>query len=107
VSPAEVAGGWLRLIFRHPERPPAKQRDVLTMLAMGDLGEQDKKRDEDKEPCFRHVSIAALADLCKSSERTVKRAVAWAAARGLLKSRRGHGLRNGGSVPTQWQLVTG
>jgi hypothetical protein len=104
----EVAGRWLRLIFRHGDRPPVKQRDVLAMLAVGDLGEGDKVRDEDKHPDLRIASIATLAALCEIGERTVKRAVAWAEKHRLLrKAVRGHRLGNGTVIPTTWQLVIG
>jgi hypothetical protein len=106
----EVAGRWLRLIFRHGDRPPVKQRDVLAMLAVGDLGDEDKKRDEDKHPDLRVASIATLAALCEVGESTVKRAVAWARRYGLLAlrgggARRGHRLGNGTVIPTTWRLV--
>jgi hypothetical protein len=34
VTAAEVAGMWLGLIYAHPDRPPAMQRDVLAALAV-------------------------------------------------------------------------
>lgn len=110
-SAIEVAGRWLRLIFRHPGRPPVKQRDVLAMLAVGRLGDEDDEDEaaEARRPAdLRTASIAMLARLCEVGESTVKRAVAWADKAGLLKKAvRGHRLGNGTVIPTTWRLVIG
>ena len=89
---------WLGAIFRRPDRPPLKQRDVLVMLAVG--------VDEDAlGPEYRTASIDLLDQLCAAGRRTVQRALKWARDAGLLRSRRGHWIAPGVSVQTRWQLV--
>lgn len=99
VTPAEIAGTWLAIVYGRLDLPPVRQRDVLVMLAVGcEYGEGGPDR--------RVASIALLASLTAAGERTVQRALAWARQTGLLVvARRGHQISPGKSVSTTWRLV--
>lgn len=89
---------WLHRIYAHPGKPPALQRDVLTALAVG--GFTDWKTGE------ATASIKNLEEVCKAARSTIQRALRWACkARLLLRTVRGHCLRNKKPAASRWQLT--
>lgn len=99
VSAAEVAGLWLGLVYAHPDRPPAMQRDVLTALAV------DKRLTGDG-PDKRTASIRILQEVCQVSRSTVQRALRWARQVFLLVLlKRGHRVADGIVIDTSYRLA--
>lgn len=87
---------WLVAIRDHPNRPPAHQRHVLTMLALrmdwttgrGYVGTRD---------------LMADADVCRN---TVMRATSWARQEQLLmRTRRGHYINAQTTIASEWWLT--
>lgn len=88
---------WLHLVYTHPDRPPALQRDILTALVAGGFTTWKTGK--------ATASIEALSDFCRAARSTVQRALRWGCqARLLLRTLRGHRLGNGKKVASEWQL---
>jgi hypothetical protein len=89
---------WLAAVYEHDSRPPARQRDVLTALAVhfADWGNGRG-----------FASIKGLAQFCTIGRATVQRALRWAREACLLVRRR-RGCRAGdGTVwASEWQLIS-
>jgi hypothetical protein len=87
---------WLTAIRDHPERPPAMQRHILTMLAL-------------RMNWATGQGFAGIRDLmadADASKTTVWRATKWARGSGLLVcTRRGHYVKDGTAIASQWQLT--
>lgn len=89
---------WLTLIRDHPERPPAHQFHVLTMLAL--------RMDWTTGAGFCGIrDLMADADVARD---TVMRATTWARDKQLLiRTRRGHYINAQTTIASQWQLTQG
>ncbi|MGH3162566.1 MAG: hypothetical protein ACRDOC_11815 [Streptosporangiaceae bacterium] len=86
---------WMKAVRDHPDRPSARQRDVLGMLVL---------RLDWKTGCGA-VSIAQLAADADCEERIVRYATRWARTAGMLvRAKRGHRLGDGTTRATEWQL---
>jgi hypothetical protein len=91
-----ILSAWLTAIRDHPQRPPAGQVVVLTMLALR-IGWPAGQGS---------VSAAGLAADADASEATVSRALAWAQSAGLLvQVTRGRRLGDGTVSASQWRLT--
>lgn len=88
---------WLGAVQRHPERPAANQRDVLTALAVQFI---------DWQSGTGIASLDMLSEFCGASRNTVQRSLKWAVEAGLLvRTKRGHSMISGGTVASEWLLV--
>lgn len=88
---------WLNVLYCHPSRPPALQRDVLTALAV---------RLTDWGTGAGRASIEMLAEVTRHTRSTIQRALQWGLKASLLvRTRRGHRLWNGGAVASEWRLA--
>ncbi len=87
---------WLNTVYCHKNRPPAKQRDVLTALVVKFL---------DWETGKGFASIQQLADFCEVGRATVQRALRWG-CRMLLIMRAKRGCRRGDGtlLASEWKL---
>ena len=90
---------WKQRLQERPDRPQGRQHrqfDVLAVLA--DLLDADTGEGA--------VTMAELAKTSNTSERTIRRAIGWAVASGLLRrTSRGHRLGDGTTVPSSWLLL--
>jgi hypothetical protein len=90
---------WMRQLQERPDRPRGRQRrqlDVLVALA----------NQLDAETGKGQVPVLDLAKAAGVSERTVRRAIGWATACGLLEqTSRGHRLGNGTTAASGWLLL--
>lgn len=88
---------WLRQLQQHPDCPQSRgQLAVLTALA----DELDARTGQGT------ASVGHLAEAAAVSERTAKRAIAWARGAGLIgQDRRGHHLWDGTGAPSRWRLL--
>jgi hypothetical protein len=89
---------WIARVYEHGRRPPARQRDVLTALAVhfADWGTG-----------LGYASIQSLASFCKASRATVQRALRWGRDASLLvRLQRGNRAGDGTSRPSRWRLVS-
>ncbi len=88
---------WLRQLQERPDRPQARRQfAVLTALA-------------DQMNARTGQGTASVLDVAKAagvSERTAKRAIAWAKTAGLIEqTKRGHHLWDGTGAPSGWRLL--
>lgn len=89
-------GEWQVAVRDHPDSPSAALCHVLDRLSLR----------LDWAAGTGYASVAELAADAKCSERTVMNATRWALRNGLLvRTRRGHSLRNGKGVASQWRLT--
>ena len=89
---------WLSRLFDAADRPPAKQRDVLTALAV---------KFADWGTGRGYASIKALAAYCAVGRATVERALRWGRRACLLvRLRRGHRRGDGSVWASEWLLVS-
>jgi hypothetical protein len=87
---------WMTAVRDHPDRPPALQVHVLTLLAL---------RLDWATGCG-FASTGQLAADADCDERTVRRATSWGrGAAMLLQARRGHRLGNGKTAASEWRLL--
>ena len=96
LKPLSIAE-WIGAVQRHPERPAANQRDVLTALAVQFI---------DWRAGTGCASLDMLAEFCGASRNTVQRSLKWAVEAGLLvRTKRGHSMISGGSVASEWLMA--
>jgi len=96
LKPLSVAE-WIGAVQRHPDRPAANQRDVLTALAVQFI---------DWRTGTGYASLEMLSDFCGASRATVQRSLKWGADAGLIiRTKRGHSMINGGSVASEYLLT--
>lgn len=89
-------GVWQAAVRDHPDSPPAGQCHVLDRLALR----------LDWTTGTGYASSAELAADAKCSRDTVTRALWWARRHELLvRTKRGHALRNGKGMASQWLLA--
>jgi hypothetical protein len=89
---------WLAHVYEHERRPPARQRDVLTALAVHYV---------DWGTGLGYASIKSLADFCRASRATVQRALRWGREACLIvRITRGTRAGDGTPHPSQWRLVS-
>lgn len=89
---------WLAHVYEHDHRPPARQRDVLTALAVHFI---------DWGTGLGYASIQSLAAFCQTSRTTVQRALRWGREASLIaRLRRGTRSGDGVAHPSRWQLVS-
>jgi hypothetical protein len=90
---------WLQRLQKNPDRPQGRQRRQLDVLiALADL--------LDVETGEGTASVLELAKAAGVAERTVRRAIDWAIAAGLLeRTSRGHRLGDGTIAPSRWLLL--
>lgn len=87
---------WLNIMYCHPARPPAPQRDVLTALAVQFM---------DWGTGTGRASIEMLTGFTRHTRSTVQRALRWACdALLLVRTVRGHRLGNGKVIASEWRL---
>ena len=90
---------WLRQLQEHPDRPQDRQRRQLDVLAA--LADQ-----LDADTGEGTVALLELVKAAGVSERTVRRAIGWAMASGLLRrTARGHRLGDGTTAASGWLLL--
>ena len=90
---------WLRQLQEHADRPRGRQRRQLdALLALADQ--------LDAETGEGTASILDVAKAAGTSERTIRRAIGWAATSGLLRrTARGHRLGDGTTASSGWLLL--
>jgi hypothetical protein len=90
---------WVRQLAEHPDRPQGRQHrqlDALIVLA----GLLDAKTGQGDVP------VLELAKATGVSERTARRALAWAVQAGVIqRSRRGRGAGTATATASAWQLA--
>lgn len=87
---------WMVALRDHPERPPAAQVHVLSMLAL--------RLDWSTGAGF--ASNGQLASDAQCEERTVKRATKWAREHEMLvQTRRGHRVSAERAIASEWRLT--
>lgn len=88
---------WLARVYEHAARPPARQRDILTALAVHFC---------DWGTGHGYASIQSLAEFTRASRATVQRALRWGReARLLVRITRGNRAGDGTSRPSRWRLA--
>jgi hypothetical protein len=86
---------WLVVVRDHPDRPPAMQRHVLTMLSLRVNWYTGRG----------FASTQMLMDDADASKSTVVRATGWARhAQLLLQTRRGHRISAEVAIASEWEL---
>ena len=90
---------WLRQLEEHPDRPRGRQhRQFDALVALADLVDVKTGKGD--------VSVLELAMAAAASERTARRALAWAMQAGMIqRSCRGRGRGTATSAVSAWQLA--